>query len=203
MSVDALRLDAIVLEAKAADVDDAVVQCGQVLTRIGAVEKAYVTAMLARERAVSTVIGRGVAIPHGVGPAQQHVRKTAVAVLRFPGGIDWRGERVTVCAALACREDEPVRLISLMTRLLLDPHHADALRAATDRAQVLELLRNGVARLVDPEPPCSHPPAARRSTSAWAWLAHPPVPVTAEGGIRHQVPYSPVSTAEASLALDW
>ncbi|MFD9702429.1 PTS sugar transporter subunit IIA [Lentzea sp. NPDC059081] len=197
MSVDVLRPDAVLLDATAADADDAVARCGQVLTRIGAVEAPYVTAMLARERAVSTVVGRGVALPHGVGPARQHVLRTAVAVVRFPAGVDWRGDRVTVCAALACREDEPVELISLVTRLVLDEQQVAALHAATDPVQVVDLLRTGLARLADPAPLPPVPAAARRSASAWAWLAHPPVPVP--GG---QVPYSPVSTAEASLALD-
>lgn len=40
-------------------------------------DEPYVEAMLDRERAVSTGIGRGVALPHRVGPALEHVRRTA------------------------------------------------------------------------------------------------------------------------------
>jgi mannitol/fructose-specific phosphotransferase system IIA component len=203
---DVLRIDAIRLGLDAVDADDAVVQCGRILTQVGAVDEPYVAAMLDRERAVSTVIGHRVAVPHAVGPARRHVRRTTLALARFPGGVDWRGEPVSMCAAIACREGEPVELISLVVRLL-DERRCEALRAATDRDEVFALLRDGWAELTRPAgseliPVSSFEPTARRSASSWAWLAYPTVPgPTAQDG-RGQASYSPVNTAEASSTLD-
>jgi mannitol/fructose-specific phosphotransferase system IIA component len=178
---DVLRLDAIRLGLTAVDANDAIVQCGRILRQTDAVDEPYVAAMLDRERTVSTIIGRGVALPHGgVGPAQRHVRRTTLALAQFPEGVDWRGEPVSVCVAVACREGEPVELISLLSRLLLGKQ-PEALRMATDRHEVLALLRDGWAELtrpadVEPGPVLPFEPTARRSGSAWAWLAYPTVP---------------------------
>lgn len=184
-----LRPDAIRLGLTSTDAADAVVQCGHILTGTGAVTEPYVAAMLDRARTVPAAIGRGVALPHGVGPARQHVRRTALALAQFPDGVDWWGESVSVCVAIACREDEPVGLISLLTRLLLDERQSTALRAATDPDEVFALLRNGRAELTGagddgPAPVPSFEPSGRRSTTNWARLAYPPVPAftAAEGG---------------------
>src|SRR3954471_21063720 len=96
---------AIRLDERAADRDEAVRRCGQALVDIGAVDPAYVDAMLAREQSISTYVGEGVAIPHGTLVSKEAVRRDALAVLRFPDTVDWGGFPVTVCVAIAARGD--------------------------------------------------------------------------------------------------
>src|SRR6266540_3819307 len=79
-----LERGAIQLAERAADRDDAIRQCGAVLVATGAVEPAYVDAMLERERSISTYVGEGVAIPHATLAGKEAVRRDALAVLRFP-----------------------------------------------------------------------------------------------------------------------
>ena len=57
-------------------------------------DPAYVEAMLERERSISTYVGEGVAIPHATLAGKAAVRRDALAVLRFPDGVDWDGEPV-------------------------------------------------------------------------------------------------------------
>src|SRR6266508_3719999 len=57
-----LERGAIQLAERAADRDDAIRQCGAVLVATGAVEPAYVDAMLERERSISTYVGEGVSV---------------------------------------------------------------------------------------------------------------------------------------------
>ena len=54
----ALRTGRATATTRSASADEALVE-------IGAVEPAYVDAMLERERSISTYVGEGVAIPHG------------------------------------------------------------------------------------------------------------------------------------------
>ncbi|GAA3114434.1 hypothetical protein GCM10010466_01920 [Planomonospora alba] len=131
---------AVRLDAAAADRDEAILQCGRVLMEIGAVEAPYLEAMLERERTVSTYMGEGVAIPHGTLEAKDAVRHDALCLLRFPGGVDWGGERVAVCVGIAARGDGHLRLLSALARILMDPERARALREAGEVGEVLRLL---------------------------------------------------------------
>ena len=131
---------AIRLAEHAADRDDAIRRCGEALVAVGAARPAYIAAMLERERSISTYVGEGVAIPHGTLVGKDDVTRDALAVLRFPDGVDWDGEPVSVCVAIAARGDGHVRLLAELAEVLLDPVRARALREATAPADVRRLL---------------------------------------------------------------
>jgi PTS system mannitol-specific IIA component len=128
------------LDCTAKDRFDAVRQCGDALEASGAVTEAYVESMLERERSVSTYIGEGVAIPHGTLAGKDAVKADAIVVLRFPDGVDWAGEHVSVAVGIAARGNGHIALLSQLATVLLDPDKAAALRAATTKEQVYELL---------------------------------------------------------------
>jgi mannitol PTS system EIIA component len=131
---------AIRLDETAANREDAIRRSGAVLVEIGAVDPSYVEAMLARERSVSTYMGEGVAIPHGTLAGKDAVHRDALAVLRFPAGVDWGGEQVVLCVAIAARGDGHVALLAQLAEVLLDPERARALREATEVDEILRLL---------------------------------------------------------------
>lgn len=135
---DLLTAEAIRLNEAAVDRDEAIRKCGAVLVSLGAVDPSYVDSMLARERSISTYIGEGVAIPHGV--TRDLVHRDALAVLRFPEGVDWGGQPVSVCVAIAARGDGHVEILGELAQVLLDPARAKALREATSPDAVRELL---------------------------------------------------------------
>src|SRR5258706_1715985 len=138
--VGLLERRAILLSERADVRDDAIRRCGETLVEIGAVDPAYVEAMLERERSISTYVGEGVAIPHATLAGKSAVRRDALAVLRFPAGVDWGGETVTVCVAIAALGDGHVEILAELAQILLDPSRAQQLREATRPRDVLSLL---------------------------------------------------------------
>jgi len=98
---------------------DQAVRC--VLDELGAVEPGYPAAMLERERSVSTYVGEGVAIPHGTDAARALVRRTTLGCFSFPAGVDWNGQRVTLCVAIAAKGDEHVAVLSALAQILMEP----------------------------------------------------------------------------------
>jgi mannitol/fructose-specific phosphotransferase system IIA component len=182
LSADAevLSPEAIRLGLTAAGKRDAIVQCGQALVEIGAVTHEYIESMCERENGVSTFVGRGVSIPHGTESARQYVRRTALAVLQFPAGVDWAGDPVSVCVAIAADGDKHVGLMSMLAQLLLDERRAEELCTADDPQVVLDLLRGDSGRGADePRPIAPNRPTAptmRRPTSVRARLGYPPAP---------------------------
>ena len=85
-------------------------------------------------------VGEGVAIPHGTLGGKELVKRDALAVLRFPDGIDWGGEQVTVCVAIAAAGDGHVELLAALAEILLDEDQARELREATEPETVTRLL---------------------------------------------------------------
>lgn len=107
----------------------------------GAIDAPYIEAMLERERSVSTYLGEGVAVPHGTLSGKKSVRKNALVVLSFPGGVDWDGNDVRVCIGIAAQGRGHIGLLSQLATLLLDPERARMLRAATTAPEVYGLVK--------------------------------------------------------------
>jgi PTS system mannitol-specific IIA component len=135
-----LELRGVRVAEAAPDRVAAIHRCADVLEEIGAVHPAYREAMLDREWAMSTYLGEGVAIPHGLDVSRILVRRDSLVVLRFPEGVEWDGGRVTVCVAIAARGDGHVELLASLAGILLDPARARALREATDPAAIVAML---------------------------------------------------------------
>ncbi|MEN3357668.1 MAG: mannitol system component [Mycobacteriales bacterium] len=138
---DLLDHRAIRLTEPAADRDDAIRRCGQALVDTGAVDPSYVDSMLARERSISTYVGEGVAIPHGTLAGKDVVRRDALSFLRFPSGVDWDGNPVTLAIGIAAAGNGHVAILAQLAQILLDPDRARGLREATDAGDVLRLLQ--------------------------------------------------------------
>jgi PTS system mannitol-specific IIA component len=143
-TVALLERRAVRLAERAVDRDGAIRRCGDVLVELEAVTPAYVDSMLERERSVPTYLGEGVAIPHGTLSGKDAVLRDALAVLKFPDGVDWGGGNpVTICIALAVRGDGHIGLLAELADVLLDPERARALREVTDADEVLRILGGG------------------------------------------------------------
>jgi mannitol/fructose-specific phosphotransferase system IIA component len=137
-----LPREGIRLGLTAVDKWDAIRQCGAVLSELGAVEDGYPDTMLEREKSVSTFIGEGVAIPHGTDESRALVRRTTLAVLQFPSGVDWDGQTVTICVAIGAKGDEHVAVLSSLAQILMNPAQAEQLRTSASVDAVYELLES-------------------------------------------------------------
>lgn len=143
MTETAALLDrgAIRLHEHAADRDQAIRRCGQVLVATGAVDASYVDAMIERERSISTYVGEGVAIPHGTLASKDAVHRDALSFVRFPETVDWGGEPVTICIGIAAQGDGHMGILAALAEILLEPGRAQALRDAHDPDEVIRLLQ--------------------------------------------------------------
>lgn len=139
-AVALLGPEAVRLGCTATDRTDAVQQCGEALVALGCVEDAYVAAMHEREAMVSSFVGEGFALPHGTNDARALVRSAGVAFLQFPDGVEWDGQTVRACLAIAAAHDEHMGVMQHLARVLLDPDAAARLREGDDVEEILALL---------------------------------------------------------------
>lgn len=139
------------LGATAATKREAIEQAGALLVAAGAIEAGYVPSLLAREEVANTCLGHGVAIPHGKIEDRHLIRRTAIAVLQLPQGIEWRaGERVHLVFAIAAQSDEHLVLLRRLTRLLQDDATLQRLYTTRDPADLLAALDQAPAAAAAP-----------------------------------------------------
>lgn len=131
----------VLLGAQAADKMDAIRQAGEVLIKAGCVPPSYVDGMLARERAMSTYLGNGIAIPHGELADLLLVYRTGVSVLQLPEGVEWEpGERAYLVIGLASIDQKHVEVLTNLLDLLQAPEIIKLLVHTADPMVIVERL---------------------------------------------------------------
>ncbi|MFJ5693071.1 PTS mannitol transporter subunit IICBA [Arthrobacter sp. NPDC093125] len=137
---DILVSESVVLNGSATTRDAAIDEAGQLLLARGAVDTDYIRAMHEREESVSTYMGSFLAIPHGTNAAKDHIRKSAVSVIRYPEGIDWNGKQVKFVVGVAGVNNEHLHILSSIAKVFTNKSQVAQLEAATSVDEVLELF---------------------------------------------------------------
>jgi PTS system mannitol-specific IIC component len=139
-SSDILARESVVMRGSATTRDAAIDEAGRLLLARGAVDEGYIAAMHEREESVSTYMGSFLAIPHGTNAAKDHIRKSAVSVIRYPEGIDWNGKQVKFVVGVAGINNEHLHILSSIAKVFTNKEQVARLEAATSEDEVLELF---------------------------------------------------------------
>ncbi|MDQ0662413.1 PTS system mannitol-specific IIC component [Arthrobacter ulcerisalmonis] len=135
-----LARESVVLTGSATTRDAAIDEAGRLLLARGAVDEGYIAAMHEREESVSTYMGSFLAIPHGTNAAKDHIRKSAVSVIRYPEGIDWNGKQVKFVVGVAGINNEHLHILSSIAKVFTNKEQVARLEAATSEDEVLDLF---------------------------------------------------------------
>jgi mannitol/fructose-specific phosphotransferase system IIA component (Ntr-type) len=141
-----LREDLVFLDLHPKDMPECIELLVHGAASAGAVPDATeaIERLLDRERTMSTGMGSGVAVPHAKTAS---CRQTTVALGLVPEGVDFKsidGRPVHVVFMLLGPPDSTRQHVDLLARiayLVKSPGVLEALRGATDRQAVLEILR--------------------------------------------------------------
>ena len=121
--------------------EEAIVLAGQKLVENGYVNENYIDAMLEREKIMTTFMGMGVAIPHGVNEAKKEVKNSGIVILQFPEGVDFDGEKAHLVIGIAGVGNEHLEILSNIA-VVLDDDLTDRLKDSTDKDEILEAFAN-------------------------------------------------------------
>jgi len=102
----------IKLGLESTDKYTAIKMAGRLLYESGYVEEEYIDAMVQREDDLSTYIGKGIAIPHGVGEAKKNIKKTGMVVLQFPEGVLFEEDLAYLVIGIAGVGNEHLAILS-------------------------------------------------------------------------------------------
>ena len=115
---------------------------GQMLVDSDYVKQSYVDGMLLREKTFSTYMGNGLALPHGVEEAKRGIKQSGIAVMIFPEGVDWDGEKAKVVIGIAGVGEEHLEILSVIAEQMLEEENVE--RLVTGSAEeVYETLKGG------------------------------------------------------------
>jgi len=131
----------VLLNARAADKQDAIRQVGQLLVNSENIDAGYVNSMLGREKVANTYLGNGIAIPHGLPEDRDLIKNTGVAIVQMPGGVIWNpGETVYLIVGIAAKSDEHIEVLRRLTGVLGDKDEVARLTRTTDARDIIEAL---------------------------------------------------------------
>lgn len=137
-----LSKERIQLNAAATDRTDAIRKTGELLVNSGCVLPEYVDGMLKRETTMSTYLGSGVAIPHGVYENKDHILQTGISALQLPQGVEWDegGEPVYLVIGIAASSDEHVNVLASLAEAVEDETILQEMMSATEPEVILKHL---------------------------------------------------------------
>ncbi|MDF2988693.1 MAG: mannitol transporter subunit [Eubacterium sp.] len=116
---DVLLLDNIRVDLKSVSKDEAIEMAGQVLAESGFVLPEYIEAMKEREKVLSTYLGGGIAIPHGVGAAKDKILRTGICILQFPEGVVFGEDKIAhLVVGIAGKGKEHLTILSNLAEFI-------------------------------------------------------------------------------------
>lgn len=134
----------IVLNCGSVTPEEAIQTCGRLLLESGCIEESYIRAMLERDKNSSVATGSHMALPHGDSESRKYVKRTGLAVMTCPDGIDWNGEKVRLVIGVASRGEEHLEILRRVAAIAPDEETADKLVDGA-AAEELYIKLNGLA----------------------------------------------------------
>ena len=135
-----LRKANIRLGLKSVDKTAAIKLAGEILMEGGYVQEEYIAAMLEREEQLSTYIGNGVAIPHGVGKAKNNIIKSGMVVLQFPEGVAFGNDIAHLVIGIAGVGNEHLSILANIATAIEDEAHLDILNTTKDAEEIYRIF---------------------------------------------------------------
>ncbi|GIM46732.1 PTS mannitol transporter subunit IICBA [Collibacillus ludicampi] len=140
-----LTSEHILLRMEAKDKWEAIEQVGSLLVRLGNVEKAYIEEMKQREHSLSTYLGNGVAVPHGIDANSSCIRKPGIAIAQYPKGIDFGdGNTAYILIAIAGRGPQQLSTLSQLAVMIESVEQVRQLIYAKNKEEIIQIIEENI-----------------------------------------------------------
>ncbi|MFI3166918.1 MAG: PTS sugar transporter subunit IIA [Bacillota bacterium] len=139
-----ITLDDIRVGEKSVDKFEAIRMAGRMLVAKGCVDENYIEGMVEREKIMTTYMGEGVAIPHGVGELKKFVKKTGIVVLQFPDGVDFDGETAHLVVGIAGAGEDHIPILQGIATVMMDEDIIADFVKSQDKKYIMKQLTDNV-----------------------------------------------------------
>lgn len=135
-----LRLENIRTGLAPESKEEAIRRAGNILHESGYVDAEYIEAMIARENLTTTYMGMGLAIPHGTSEAKAAVKESGIAVLQYPEGVDFDGEKAHLIIGIAGVGDAHLEILAKVSEALEDEEILERLSKSGTAEEIYKTL---------------------------------------------------------------
>lgn len=136
--------EGIVLNVVSESKDKAIERVGKLLIDGGYVKENYIEGMKAREEEVTTYMGNGVAIPHGMNEYKKEILETGIVIAQYPSGVDFgEGNTAYIVIGIAGKGDEHMEILSKIALTIQYEENVERLRNAKTPEEIMEIIEEG------------------------------------------------------------
>ncbi|MBR1395968.1 MAG: PTS mannitol transporter subunit IICBA, partial [Selenomonadaceae bacterium] len=140
-----LLMENVVVGCKTVTKEEAIKAAGERLVKSGYVDTPYVEGMLARERDISTYIGKGISIPHGENAVKQYVKKSGIVVMQYPQGVQFGDNVAHLIVGIAGKDNDHLAILAniAMTMDECSDEELNKLYTTTDPKVLYDMFTKG------------------------------------------------------------
>lgn len=144
MKKEVLAAENIELKVNPESKNEAIERVGKLLVAKGYVKENYIDGMKAREEEVTTYMGNGVAIPHGMNEYKKEIMDSGIVIAQYPKGVDFgSGNTAYVVIGIAGKGDEHMEILSKIALTIQYEENVEKLRNANTPEEVISIINEG------------------------------------------------------------
>ena len=139
-----LAKEGIVLNVASESKDKAIERAGKLLIDGGYVKENYIEGMKAREEEVTTYMGNGVAIPHGMNEYKKEIMESGIVIAQYPNGVDFgEGNTAYIVIGIAGKGEEHMEILSKIALTVQYEENVERLRNAKTPEEIIKIIDEG------------------------------------------------------------
>lgn len=141
MELPVLNEENILINVKTESKMNAIERAGNLLVDKGYVGKEYINGMKAREEEVTTYIGNGIAIPHGMNKYVKYIKNSGIVIIQYPEGVDFgEGNTAYLVIGIAGKNNDHMGIISKIAIVCQSQDNVNRLIKSRDRKEIYEII---------------------------------------------------------------
>lgn len=122
-------------------VKDAIIAAGKLLSDNGYVDVKYIDAMLKREGVISTYVGNGVAVPHGIAGSDGLINKSGISLIRLPKTIKWSDDdEARIVIGIAGKDGTHMDILGKIAMVCSDEDNVEKLLSAESAEEIVKIF---------------------------------------------------------------
>ena len=144
MGKEILVKEGIILNVASESKDKAIERVGTLLINGGYVKENYIEGMKAREEEVTTYMGNGVAIPHGMNEYKKEIMESGIVIAQYPNGVDFgEGNTAYIVIGIAGKGEEHMEILSKIALTVQYEENVERLRNAKTPEEIIKIIDEG------------------------------------------------------------
>ncbi|MBC2579573.1 PTS sugar transporter subunit IIA [Clostridium sp. DJ247] len=139
-----LTRENILLNATSESKDASIERAGRLLVSKGYVNENYIEGMKAREEEVTTYMGNGVAIPHGMNEYKKAILDSGIVIIQYPNGVDFGdGNIAYIVIGIAGKGDDHMDILSKIALTIQYEENVERLTKARTPEEIIKIIEEG------------------------------------------------------------